>query len=528
MTNSISTNATAAIAVRDASDAAAHGARPGHSFTSDSGDLALSFQNILHKGARIDTKDVKASLSVAHLTAREPTSPPDIERSSWRPSHEDDASASDLETADDESEWDAGDRTPDEEVRETADPTSDANQIAAGDNSGIRADEPEFADVPLVDGADTSTRSALGGNPPTEAAGSSENVKDAKGASDPLAARTKAQETVPSPADPALRSGANAAARPGSDGAPKATATASQANELAKSLPAGNDVKINVAVAKPGDTLFSQPASSLAAASVADGQKPGSRPGQVPVGASAKAGFTAAAQPGQAPAAAQPGIQVNGKPSAGDLQLQTGAQGNQANPAAPPSKGAASPAQTLAGSFADVTGIGSSGAPQAAQRAGSGPVPPAGTPAPPQPPVSEQISVQISKAVKAGIDRIDIQLRPKELGRVDVRLELAGDGRVNATVTVDNRETLELLKTDARGLEKALDDAGLKTDSNSLNFNLRGQDGRPSGNQLSRMGRPGGLLGEGEVELGGDIPARTLGDYSRGGLSADGRLDIEI
>ncbi len=219
---------------------------------------------------------------------------------------------------------------------------------------------------------------------------------------------------------------------------------------------------------------------------------------------------------------------MNGKPSAGDLQLQTGAQGNQAHPAAPPSKGAASPAPPLAGSFADVTGIGPSGTPQAAQRAGAGPVPPAGTPAPPQPPVSEQISVQISKAVKAGIDRIDIQLRPKELGRVDVRLELAADGRVNATVTVDNRETLELLKTDARGLEKALDDAGLKTDSNSLNFNLRGQDGRPSGDQLSRTGRPGGPHGEGEVDLGGDIPARTLGDYSRGGLSADGRLDIEI
>jgi hypothetical protein len=52
---------------------------------------------------------------------------------------------------------------------------------------------------------------------------------------------------------------------------------------------------------------------------------------------------------------------------------------------------------------------------------------------------------------------------------------------VVATVTADQRHTLELLRSDARSLERALQEAGLQTDSGSLNFNLRnGSDERPS------------------------------------------------
>jgi hypothetical protein len=87
---------------------------------------------------------------------------------------------------------------------------------------------------------------------------------------------------------------------------------------------------------------------------------------------------------------------------------------------------------------------------------------------------------------------------------------------------------LDLLKTDARGLEKALEDAGLKADSNSLNFNLRGQDGRPSGNPLAQPNRPDGNGDAREAEAEGPAPTRTLGDYARGGQSADGHVDIEI
>jgi flagellar hook-length control protein FliK len=94
--------------------------------------------------------------------------------------------------------------------------------------------------------------------------------------------------------------------------------------------------------------------------------------------------------------------------------------------------------------------------------------------------VGDQVSVHIKKAVQEGTDRIEIRLKPEALGRVDVRLEFGPEGRVVATVTADQRHTLELLRSDARSLERALQEAGLQTDSGSLNFNLRnGGDERP-------------------------------------------------
>ena len=94
--------------------------------------------------------------------------------------------------------------------------------------------------------------------------------------------------------------------------------------------------------------------------------------------------------------------------------------------------------------------------------------------------ISDQVSVHIRKAVHEGADRIEIRLKPEAFGRVDVRLEMGADNRVVATVTAEQRHTLELLRADARSLERALQEAGLQTDGGSLNFNLRGgEDGRP-------------------------------------------------
>jgi hypothetical protein len=84
----------------------------------------------------------------------------------------------------------------------------------------------------------------------------------------------------------------------------------------------------------------------------------------------------------------------------------------------------------------------------------------------------EQVAVHIHRAVSEGLDRINIQLRPASLGHIGVRLELNHDGRVTAVIAVDRPETLDLLQRDARGLERALEQAGLRTDSGSLSFNL--------------------------------------------------------
>lgn len=90
----------------------------------------------------------------------------------------------------------------------------------------------------------------------------------------------------------------------------------------------------------------------------------------------------------------------------------------------------------------------------------------------------DQVAVHIATSAAKGIDRIQIQLTPASLGRIDVEMEVAHDGRIEAVVRVDRPETMELLQRDARQLVRALQEAGLQADSGSLSFELRDQGGR--------------------------------------------------
>jgi flagellar hook-length control protein FliK len=100
----------------------------------------------------------------------------------------------------------------------------------------------------------------------------------------------------------------------------------------------------------------------------------------------------------------------------------------------------------------------------------------------PRPPVlpqltgaANQVAMQLAQAVNIGATKFTMRLHPAELGRVDVRLEIAADGRVTAAITADRQETLDLLRNESRVLEKALEQAGLTADSNDLQFGLRDQ-----------------------------------------------------
>ena len=130
-------------------------------------------------------------------------------------------------------------------------------------------------------------------------------------------------------------------------------------------------------------------------------------------------------------------------------------------------------------------------------------------PSGPAVPIGE-VAVHIQRAAAKGEERIRIQLHPAELGQIDVRLKLGTDGVTRAMVQVERPETLDLLQRDARGLERALQDAGLKTDSNSLSFSLRdhGQGGLYEGYGLS-AGYDGAAEGSGLAEASEDLEAQT-------------------
>lgn len=94
----------------------------------------------------------------------------------------------------------------------------------------------------------------------------------------------------------------------------------------------------------------------------------------------------------------------------------------------------------------------------------------------------ESLAVEIATRAKNGERRFDIRLDPPELGRIDVRLEIDHKGNTSTKLIVERAETLDLLQRDARGLEKALQSAGLKTDAGGLEFSLR-QDSQAQQNQ---------------------------------------------
>ena len=87
----------------------------------------------------------------------------------------------------------------------------------------------------------------------------------------------------------------------------------------------------------------------------------------------------------------------------------------------------------------------------------------------------ESVAVEFAARIQGGRNRFEIRLDPPELGRIEVRLDIDRSGQVTSRLIVDKVETLDVLRRDAHQLERALQDAGLKTSDNSLQFSLRDQ-----------------------------------------------------
>ncbi|MFZ5608736.1 MAG: flagellar hook-length control protein FliK [Pseudomonadota bacterium] len=113
---------------------------------------------------------------------------------------------------------------------------------------------------------------------------------------------------------------------------------------------------------------------------------------------------------------------------------------------------------------------------------------------------AQTVGLEIARQATAKAERFTIRLDPPELGRIDIRLTLGEDKKVQAHMVLDSERTLDLLQRDVRGLERALETAGLKADSGQLQFSLKGQgDGRLTG---GGGGAGGSLASEGELAEG--------------------------
>ncbi len=108
------------------------------------------------------------------------------------------------------------------------------------------------------------------------------------------------------------------------------------------------------------------------------------------------------------------------------------------------------------------------------------------------PHITDQVNVRIHQAAKDGAHHMEIKLHPAELGRVDVKIETHPGGQSHITITADSRDTLDALVRDARALEHSLRDAGIKADSQNLQFNLRGDDQQHAKSQQQGEGKESG------------------------------------
>ncbi len=87
--------------------------------------------------------------------------------------------------------------------------------------------------------------------------------------------------------------------------------------------------------------------------------------------------------------------------------------------------------------------------------------------------VVEQIKINITKSAVKGVDTIDIQLKPEDLGKIQIKMYIGKDGKLQADIISSRPETLDILQKDVSGLAKAFNDAGYETDSRSFNFSFQ-------------------------------------------------------
>jgi flagellar hook-length control protein FliK len=133
------------------------------------------------------------------------------------------------------------------------------------------------------------------------------------------------------------------------------------------------------------------------------------------------------------------------------------------------------------------------------------------------------VAFEITSKALAGKGQFDIRLDPADLGKIHVRLEVDRDGNVVTHMVADRTDTLDMLRKDTAGLERALQDAGLKTSDNSLQFSLRDQ----SANQQQSNGRSANtahIVVADEKLTAGDPAQRNYARYN----ATTGGVDIRV
>jgi chemotaxis protein MotD len=133
------------------------------------------------------------------------------------------------------------------------------------------------------------------------------------------------------------------------------------------------------------------------------------------------------------------------------------------------------------------------------------------------------LAVEIAGRAHAGKNHFEIRLDPPELGRIEVKLSVDRHGQITSHLIADRPDTLDLLRRDATGLMRSLQDAGLKTAGDGLQFSLRDQsfNGGQNGDNRSNASQA--------VAIDDTLPAVDVGTsgYTRY-IGRIGGVDIRV
>jgi flagellar hook-length control protein FliK len=133
------------------------------------------------------------------------------------------------------------------------------------------------------------------------------------------------------------------------------------------------------------------------------------------------------------------------------------------------------------------------------------------------------LALEIAVSAKSGKSRFEIRLDPADLGRIDVRIDVDRNGQVTSHLTVEKPETLSMLRQDAPQLQRALDDAGLRTGNGGLQFSLRDQSSSGQDNG-SGSGRNAHRLIVEDDSIPAAVAGRTYGRM----LGSSSGVDIKV
>ncbi|WP_375195293.1 flagellar hook-length control protein FliK [Sphingobium sp.] len=140
--------------------------------------------------------------------------------------------------------------------------------------------------------------------------------------------------------------------------------------------------------------------------------------------------------------------------------------------------------------------------------------------------IGADIGVEIARAAKGERDDLLIRLDPRDMGRINVRLSFDRDGTLRAVMSADSPAALDMLRRESGDLNRALADAGIRSDAQSLRFDTRSGDQGQGAGQGWQRGHSGGQQDQGGRPHPADDGAGDFIDPHYRPLRASGQVDL--